>query len=47
MVDLLRQRNQPIKRTALELITIELYRRRELSGGKAAGLLGMSLTDLH
>jgi predicted HTH domain antitoxin len=45
VVDLLRQRDQPIERTALELIVVELYRRREISRGKAAALLAMALAD--
>jgi predicted HTH domain antitoxin len=45
VVDLLRQRDQPIGRTALELIVVELYRQRSISRGKAAELLGMPLAD--
>ncbi len=39
---LLQQLNQPIRQTATELITLELYRRGAVSSGKAAQLLGMS-----
>jgi predicted HTH domain antitoxin len=46
VVDVLRQRDQPIERTALELIIVELYRRHAISLGKAAELLGMPLADL-
>lgn len=38
---LLQEANQPIQRTARELMTLELYRRGTVSSGKAAELLGM------
>ena len=37
----LRQLDQPVERSATELIVVELYRRGLVSGGKAAELLGM------
>jgi predicted HTH domain antitoxin len=42
LIALLHQLNQPIERTARELIVLELYRRGTISSGKAAQLLGMS-----
>lgn len=39
---LLQSSNQPIERTARELIVLELYRRGTVSSGKAAQLLDMS-----
>lgn len=42
LVVLLRQLNQPIRRTVRELIVLELYRRGIISSGKAADLLEMS-----
>lgn len=45
LVALLRQFNQPLERSALELIVLELYRRSSISSGKAAQLLNMSRTD--
>jgi predicted HTH domain antitoxin len=33
--------DQPLQRFAEELIVLELYRRRQISSGKAAELLGM------
>ncbi|MBA3945988.1 MAG: UPF0175 family protein [Herpetosiphonaceae bacterium] len=42
LVALLHSANQPIQRTAHELIVLELYRRATISSGKAAQLLGMS-----
>jgi len=42
LVALLHQSNQPVDRTARELIVLELYRRGTISSGKAAQLLGMS-----
>jgi len=45
VVALLRQLNQPIQRSALELIVLELYRRGAISDGKAAQLLGMSRVE--
>ena len=38
---LLREANQPVQRTARELMVLELYRRGTVSSGKAAELLGM------
>jgi predicted HTH domain antitoxin len=45
VVDLLRRRDQPIERSVLELILVELVRRHEISRGRAAELLGMSQWD--
>jgi predicted HTH domain antitoxin len=45
LVELLRQSDQPLERTALELIVLELYRRRTISSGKAAQLLEMPRGD--
>lgn len=39
---LLHGMNQPVQESALELMTLELYRRGTISSGKAAELLGMS-----
>ena len=39
---LLQRSDQPIQRTARELIVLELYRRGTVSSGKAAQLLDMS-----
>lgn len=39
---LLHGMNQPVQESALELMTLELYRRGTISSGKAAALLGMS-----
>ncbi len=39
---LLQTANQPVQRTARELIVLELYRRGSISSGKAAQLLDMS-----
>jgi predicted HTH domain antitoxin len=41
LVALLQQADQPIPRVAKEMIVLELYRRRVISSGKAASLLGM------
>ena len=41
----LRQSNQPVERTARELIVPELYRRGAISSDKAAQLLGMSRVE--
>ena len=35
----------PIEQTAREMIVIELYRRRSISSGKAAELLGVRLEE--
>ncbi len=43
---LLREPHQPVERSARELIILELYRRRVLSSGKAAQLLGMTRAEL-
>jgi predicted HTH domain antitoxin len=45
VVDLLRRRGQPVERSAIELIVVELVRRHEISRGRAAELLGMSRWD--
>ncbi len=42
LVALLRQFNQPVERSARELIVFELYRQGSISGGKAAQLLRVS-----
>lgn len=42
---LLRDLDRPVERAALELIVLELYRRRSVSSGKAARLLGMDRFD--
>ncbi len=42
LVALLHQLNQPVESVALELIVLELYRRRMISSGKASEMLGMS-----
>ncbi len=42
LIAMLYQLNQPVERAALELIVLELYRRRMISSGKAAQKLGMS-----
>jgi predicted HTH domain antitoxin len=39
---LLHQTNQPVEQAAREMIVLELYRRRAVSSGKAAELLGTS-----
>ena len=39
---LLHQTNQPVEQAAREVIVLELYRRRAVSSGKAAELLGTS-----
>ena len=41
LVELLEELRLPVKEAARELIVLELYRRGELSSGKAAQLLGM------
>jgi predicted HTH domain antitoxin len=41
VVSLLREAKQPVEAAALEMIVLELYRRRAVSSGKAARLLGM------
>lgn len=38
----LNQLDQPLERSALELIVVELFRRGLVSGGKAATILGMT-----
>jgi hypothetical protein len=45
VANLLRRSDRPIDETAQELIVLELHRRRELSSGRAAELLGMRLVD--
>lgn len=44
-VEVLRLLDQPVERAARELMVMELYRRHEISRGKAASLLGMRLAD--
>ena len=41
LVDLLEDLHRPVKQAARELIVLELYRQGEISGGKAAELLGL------
>ena len=41
LVDLLEELQRPPKEAARELIVLELYRRGEVSSGRAAQLLGM------
>ena len=45
LVEVLRLLEQPVERAARELMVLELYRRREISSGKAARLLGMGRFD--
>ena len=45
LVEALRLLDQPVERAARELMVMELYRRREISSGKAARLLGMGRYD--
>jgi predicted HTH domain antitoxin len=45
LVALLRATNEPLERAARELTVLELYRRRTISSGKAAELLGLSRCD--
>ena len=45
VIALLRQSNQPVERTARELIVLELYRRGAISSDKAAQLLSMSRVE--
>lgn len=42
---LIHAENVPIERTALELIVLELYRRRTITSGKAAEVLGVRRED--
>ena len=42
LVALLQKRNQPIRKTAREMIVLELYRQGSISSGKAAQFLNMS-----
>ena len=42
LATLLRKRDQPIQKTAREMIILELYRQGSISSGKAAQLLDMS-----
>jgi len=46
LVALLHQFNQPVQRSAHELIVLELYRRGLISSGKAAELLGMDRWEM-
>jgi predicted HTH domain antitoxin len=41
--ELLGSSPEQIERSALEMIVLELYRRHEISGGRAAALLGLDL----
>ena len=45
LASLLGADGQSIERAALELIVMELYRRRTISSGRAAELLGMRLEE--
>jgi predicted HTH domain antitoxin len=45
IVTLLKEQNQPLEASALELMVLELYRRGEISSGKAAELLGIRRID--
>lgn len=45
LVSLLQGLNQPVQRSARELMVLELYRRGSVSSGKAAELLGVSRPD--
>lgn len=45
LVAVLRGHDRPVEDAARELMVMELYRRHELSRGKAAEVLGMSLAD--
>ncbi len=45
VVSLLRRDDQPLDQAALELIVLELYRRRTISSGRAAQVLGMGRAD--
>lgn len=42
LATLLQKRDQPIQKTAREMIILELYRQGSISSGKAAQLLDMS-----
>lgn len=42
LATLLQKRDQPIQKTACEMIILELYRQGSISSGKAAQLLDMS-----
>lgn len=42
---LLNQTNQPVQQAGREMIILELYRRGNISSGKAAELLGMPRID--
>jgi predicted HTH domain antitoxin len=42
LVALMREVDEPVDHVAQEMIVLELYRRRIISGGRAAELLGMS-----
>ena len=45
LVSLMHSENEPIEQTALELIVLELYRRRTITSGKAAEVLGVRRED--
>ena len=46
LLSILREIGPTTERAALELIVLELFRRAEISGGRAAELLGISRLDL-
>lgn len=45
LLAILQQLNQPLEQSIRELMVLELYRRGQLSSGKAAALLGMARAD--
>lgn len=45
IVSVLHQQKQPLEASVLELIVLELYRRGEISSGKAAELLRVNRID--
>ena len=45
VIDVLNGLDQPVERSAAEMIVVELFRRGLISGGKAAALLGMGRLD--
>ena len=45
LLEVLRMQGEPLERVARELMVLELYRRSEISRGKAAELLGMRLVE--
>lgn len=46
LATLLQERHQPVERSAREFIILELYRRGDISSGKAAQLLEMTRWEL-